>query len=166
VTKRIRDICLPAGVAVALVLARVMSSLLFGFGPGTSSDALTFAGVSAGALAVALLACYIPARRDQGGSAGCSAERMSHRLYIFPLAQLGRAQSVDSTFKKLAVGKGASGGRFNLQQVQASAPPLSLHSTNSNCNNYSSPSLFQYECQPSSFTAFASFSASSGQDQT
>jgi len=48
------------GVAAALVLARVMSSLLFGFG---QSDVLTFAAVSIGALAVALLACYMPARR-------------------------------------------------------------------------------------------------------
>jgi ABC-type antimicrobial peptide transport system permease subunit len=48
------------GLAAALVLAKVMSSLLLGIGP---MDALTFAAVSLGALAVALLACYIPARR-------------------------------------------------------------------------------------------------------
>ena len=48
------------GLAVAIVLAKVMSSLLFGLGP---ADAFTFATVSIGALAVALLACYIPARR-------------------------------------------------------------------------------------------------------
>ena len=48
------------GVAAALVLTTVMSSLLFGLG---QTDALTFATVSIGALAVALLACYIPARR-------------------------------------------------------------------------------------------------------
>ncbi len=48
------------GVAVAFVLTKVMSSLLFGVG---QTDALTFATVSTGALAVALLACYIPARR-------------------------------------------------------------------------------------------------------
>lgn len=48
------------GVAVAFVLTKVMSSLLFGIG---QTDALTFATVSIGALAVALLACYIPARR-------------------------------------------------------------------------------------------------------
>jgi putative ABC transport system permease protein len=48
------------GVAAAFVLTKVMSSLLFGLG---QTDALTFASVSAGALAVALLACYIPARR-------------------------------------------------------------------------------------------------------
>ncbi len=51
------------GVAAAFVLTKVMSSLLFGLAPGTSADAVTFAGVSIGALAVALLACYIPARR-------------------------------------------------------------------------------------------------------
>ena len=48
------------GVAAALVLTTVMSSLLFGLG---QTDALTFATVSIGALAIALLACYIPARR-------------------------------------------------------------------------------------------------------
>lgn len=48
------------GVAVAFVLTKVMSSLLFGLG---QIDAVTFATVSIGALAVALLACYIPARR-------------------------------------------------------------------------------------------------------
>ena len=48
------------GVAAAFVLTKVMSSLLFGLG---QTDALTFATVSIGALAVALLACYIPARR-------------------------------------------------------------------------------------------------------
>lgn len=48
------------GVAAAFVLTKVMSSLLFGIG---QTDALTFITVSIGALAVALLACYIPARR-------------------------------------------------------------------------------------------------------
>ncbi len=48
------------GVTIAFVLTTVMSSLLFGIG---QTDALTFATVSIGALAVALLACYIPARR-------------------------------------------------------------------------------------------------------
>jgi len=48
------------GLIVAVVLAKVISSVLFGLG---STDALTFATVSIGALAVALFACYIPARR-------------------------------------------------------------------------------------------------------
>lgn len=48
------------GLAAAIVLAKLMSSLLFGIGP---TDALTFAAVSFGALLVALLACYVPARR-------------------------------------------------------------------------------------------------------
>ena len=47
------------GLALAIVLTKVMTSLLFGLG----TDAFTFATVSIGALAVALLACYIPARR-------------------------------------------------------------------------------------------------------
>jgi len=48
------------GIVVALALTRVMSSLLFGLG---STDVLTFITVSLVALFVALLACYIPARR-------------------------------------------------------------------------------------------------------
>ena len=48
------------GVAMAFVLTQVMSSLLFGLG---QTDVLTFAGVSIGALAIALLASYLPARR-------------------------------------------------------------------------------------------------------
>jgi ABC-type antimicrobial peptide transport system permease subunit len=56
------------GVAVAIVLTKVMSTLLFGVGPieaptVTSTDAFTFATVSIGTLAVVLLACYLPARR-------------------------------------------------------------------------------------------------------
>jgi macrolide transport system ATP-binding/permease protein len=48
------------GVAIAFVLTKLMSSLLFGV---VGMDAFTFATVSIGALAVALLASYIPARR-------------------------------------------------------------------------------------------------------
>ena len=48
------------GVAAAIALTKVMTTLLFGVAP---ADALTFVIVSAGALAVALLACFIPARR-------------------------------------------------------------------------------------------------------
>jgi predicted permease len=48
------------GLAAAIVLTKVMSTLLFGIG---HTDALTIAIVSIGALAAALLACYIPARR-------------------------------------------------------------------------------------------------------
>jgi len=48
------------GLAGALALSRLMTSLLFGITP---TDALTFAAVSTGLIAVALLACYVPARR-------------------------------------------------------------------------------------------------------
>ncbi|HEY6121846.1 MAG TPA: FtsX-like permease family protein, partial [Pyrinomonadaceae bacterium] len=48
------------GLLGALALTRVMSRLLFGI---TATDALTFATVSFALTAVALLACYIPARR-------------------------------------------------------------------------------------------------------
>ena len=48
------------GLTLAIVLTQIMSSLLFGLG---ATDVLTFATVCFAALAVALLACYIPARR-------------------------------------------------------------------------------------------------------
>jgi predicted permease len=48
------------GLACALALTRFVSSLLFGVTP---TDPLTFAAVFASVGAVALLACYIPARR-------------------------------------------------------------------------------------------------------
>ncbi|HZE70084.1 MAG TPA: ABC transporter permease [Pyrinomonadaceae bacterium] len=48
------------GLAGALVLGRLMRSLLYGVTP---TDAATFAGVSAGLIVISLLACYIPARR-------------------------------------------------------------------------------------------------------
>jgi putative ABC transport system permease protein len=48
------------GVAAAFALTKLMASLLVGI---DGTDALTFAAVSISALAVALLACYIPARR-------------------------------------------------------------------------------------------------------
>jgi ABC-type antimicrobial peptide transport system permease subunit len=48
------------GLAGALSLTRLMSSLLFGV---SSTDATTFAAVPAVLAAVALLACYLPARR-------------------------------------------------------------------------------------------------------
>ncbi|HXD34187.1 MAG TPA: ABC transporter permease [Pyrinomonadaceae bacterium] len=48
------------GVAGAFALTRVMSTLLFGVTP---TDKLTFAAVSLVLIIVALLACYLPARR-------------------------------------------------------------------------------------------------------
>ena len=48
------------GLAGALILTRTMQSLLFGVSP---NDPLTLAGVAVLLAAVALLACYIPARR-------------------------------------------------------------------------------------------------------
>ena len=49
-----------AGLTGAFALSRVMSALLFGV---SSKDAVTFAIVTAILAAVALVACYIPARR-------------------------------------------------------------------------------------------------------
>jgi ABC-type lipoprotein release transport system permease subunit len=46
--------------ALALVVARLISTFLFGVKP---SDPLTYILVALGLAAIALLACYIPARR-------------------------------------------------------------------------------------------------------
>jgi predicted permease len=51
------------GVVTALVLTRLTSSLLFGV---SSNDPVTLAGVSAVTLAVAMLACLMPAARATG----------------------------------------------------------------------------------------------------
>ena len=48
------------GLAVAVILTKVLGSVVFGV---ATTDALAFAVVAIGALVVALLACYIPARR-------------------------------------------------------------------------------------------------------
>jgi len=58
----IRTILIGVGIGIvgSLVLTRAVSSLLFGV---TATDPLTFAGVTLLLVAVALLACYIPARR-------------------------------------------------------------------------------------------------------
>jgi putative ABC transport system permease protein len=51
------------GLLTALVLTRLMSSLLFGIG---AADAFTFSVVTILLLAVALVACFVPARRAIG----------------------------------------------------------------------------------------------------
>jgi putative ABC transport system permease protein len=48
------------GLAGAFALTRVMSTLLFGV---TAKDPLTFGVVAALLIAVAFLACFVPARR-------------------------------------------------------------------------------------------------------
>jgi predicted permease len=49
-----------AGLVCALIVSRLMAGLLFGVRP---ADPVTFAGVALLLIGVALLACYIPARR-------------------------------------------------------------------------------------------------------
>jgi putative ABC transport system permease protein len=51
---------LALGLLVAFALTRVLSSLLFGV---STHDPVTFGGVSLVLVSVAILACYIPARR-------------------------------------------------------------------------------------------------------
>jgi ABC-type antimicrobial peptide transport system permease subunit len=48
------------GLVGALIVSHLMAGLLYGVRP---TDPLTFAGVALLLIAVALLACYIPARR-------------------------------------------------------------------------------------------------------
>lgn len=48
------------GLGASLVVSRLLSTMLFGVAP---NNVTTLAGVSAGLIAVALLACYLPARR-------------------------------------------------------------------------------------------------------
>jgi putative ABC transport system permease protein len=57
---RLTAIGLGLGLAAALGLTRVMSGLLFGI---SATDPATFVGVSGILVCVALLACYVPARR-------------------------------------------------------------------------------------------------------
>ena len=57
---RLALVGLAIGLVGALAVTRLMSSLLYGL---SSTDPTTFAGVAALLAAVALLACYVPARR-------------------------------------------------------------------------------------------------------
>ena len=57
---RLALIGVAAGLAAAVVLTRLLSSLLYEVTP---TDATTFASVSFGLVVVALIACYVPARR-------------------------------------------------------------------------------------------------------
>ena len=57
---KLAGIGIAIGIAAAFGLARLMSSLLYGI---SATDFETFAGVAILLALVALLACYIPARR-------------------------------------------------------------------------------------------------------
>jgi putative ABC transport system permease protein len=51
---------LVAGLAVAAGLARLIANMLFGISP---TDPMTFTAVPVALLAIAMIACYVPARR-------------------------------------------------------------------------------------------------------
>jgi ABC-type antimicrobial peptide transport system permease subunit len=57
---RLVGIGILAGVAAALGLSRFLGSLVYGVG---TTDALTLIGVALVLVVVAVLACYVPARR-------------------------------------------------------------------------------------------------------
>jgi putative ABC transport system permease protein len=57
---RVTDVGVVAGIAGGVAVTRFLSSLLFGL---KASDPVTIAGVSLILIAVALVACYLPARR-------------------------------------------------------------------------------------------------------
>jgi putative ABC transport system permease protein len=57
---RLVTIGILVGLAASLFMTRLLSSLLYGIG---AADALTFVGVVVLLLGVAVLACYLPARR-------------------------------------------------------------------------------------------------------
>jgi putative ABC transport system permease protein len=57
---RLAAIGIVAGIGLALVFTRLMRALLFGISP---TDPLTYAAVAAALFAVALVACWVPARR-------------------------------------------------------------------------------------------------------
>lgn len=60
-------------VALAFGVTRLISTFLFGVKP---TDPLTYAAVALGLAAIALLACYVPARRATIRWSLCAANRI------------------------------------------------------------------------------------------
>jgi hypothetical protein len=91
------------GLAVVLVLARFLTSMLYGVSP---NDPVTFVGISFLLAMVALLACYLPARRGPYRSHDCASRRM-----IYP-----RRQANDQVIEAFREKSTADSGRCHADQ--------------------------------------------------
>ena len=68
------------GLVISIALTRLMKSLLFGV---SATDPLILAGVALLITFIALLACYLPARRGEGRSAGGAQIRVGEEVDLW-----------------------------------------------------------------------------------